>query len=75
MMAAQNIWILDINFGCFFSFGSYSKLKEIFGFSKTTTKKIDYAFDILNQPFKVDFLPHQDCGNVTITSKKIHILG
>ena len=74
MMAAQNIWILDINFGCFFSFGSYSRLKEIYGFSKTT-KKIDYAFDILNQPFKVDFLPYQGCGNVSVTDKKMQILG
>ena len=46
----------------------------MYGFSKTP-KKIDYAFEILNQPFKVDFLPYQDNGNVTITPKKMHILG
>ena len=74
MMASQNIWILDINFGCFFSYGSYSRIKEMFGITKTN-KKIDYAFEILNQPFKVDFLPHQDGRNLTLGPNRLHILG
>ena len=78
MMAAKNIWILDLNFQCFFSFATCSQIKKLAGLahsqpeSKTNTSTL---FTILNQPFKVDFDMYEDGRNAVVIDNNLHILG
>jgi hypothetical protein len=69
MMAHRNLWILDLNFKVFFSYATIHRLKAFYGFAKNNQNaEIDgeFAFEIFNQPFKVDFLTNQEGLNVKI---------
>lgn len=77
MMAAKNMWILDLNFECFFSFATVSQIKKLTAISKgySDIKSSDQVFTILDQPFKVDFSVYNDGNNVAIRDNNLHILG
>ena len=69
MMAHSNFWVLDLNFKVFFSYATIHRLKSFYGFAKNNhNAQVDgqFAFEILNQSFKVDFLTNQEGLNAKI---------
>ena len=64
MLASHNLWILDTNFMCFFSFATVGQLKHYF--KTKTIQDEQFAFDIINQPFPVKWLGQQDSLNLSI---------
>jgi hypothetical protein len=86
MMASKNMWILDLNFECFFSFATPSQIKKLAAFSNNNgisqnnnmqldPRKNDQIFTILNQSFKVDLNHLNDGNNVAIKDNFLHIIG
>lgn len=80
MMASKNMWILDLNFSCFFSYATPIQLKKLATFRQNNNlhpenKKNDQLFTILNQPFKVDLSSQNDGNNAAVKNNFLHILG
>ena len=48
MMAAKNLWILDLNFYCFFSFALPSRIKEFYGFATQSLGKTNFNSSNMN---------------------------
>ena len=66
MLASNNLWILDTNFGCFFSYAPIEKVKQYFKNKNNSAHENDYVFDIIDQPFPVKWLSNQDSLNVSV---------
>lgn len=77
MMASRNLWILDMNFECFFSYATPIRLKNMGRGSVFSNEPSanDMIFKIYNQPFKVNFAECVDQNCVIINKKFLHILG
>ncbi|KAL4435095.1 hypothetical protein ABPG74_003588 [Tetrahymena malaccensis] len=76
LSASKNIYILDFNYKCFYSF---STLKQLLNFEKNHEKyphRHQYAYEILNQPFEVKFNNALNLGkNVVFQEGMLHMLG
>ena len=79
MMASKNIWILDLNFECFFSFATCSQIKKLAGIAQNQPESknanTSTLFTLLNQPFKVDLEIYEDGRNAVVIDNYLHILG
>lgn len=71
MMASRNLWILDINYMCFFSFAPLERLSH---FYKGKAESKEYVFNIFSQPFKLNWLHHQFGHNIHIKEDIMHVL-
>jgi hypothetical protein len=74
MLASHNLWIIDANFMCFFSYTPIDRVKHYFK-NKTTQEGTDYAFDVMNQPFPVKWLTNQNSLNVAVEGESLYVLG
>ena len=55
MLANHNLWILDTNFMCFFSYATVEQLKRFFK-NKGNAFDDEFAFKIIDQPFPTKWL-------------------
>jgi len=74
MLANKNLWILDINFKCFFSYAPIDRVRE-HSKGRTNDSRHDFMFDIINQPFKATWLPRHAGINVSIKNNIMHVVG
>lgn len=79
MMASKNLWVIDLNFLCYFSFATPSQLKKLTSFQSERKQESeqhnDQLYCILNQPFRVNFNIESDGNNAAIKDNYLHILG
>lgn len=73
MLANYNLWILDVNLLCFFTFAPIEKIKTFCRSKQAAPRK--HMFDILSQPFEATFLSNHDGINAMVSYGKLHILG
>ena len=74
MLAHHNLWVLDINFMCFFSFAPIQRLKNYFKNKTYQLEEPEFIFEIIDQPFHANWLTHHDNLNAAAEGDQLHIL-
>ncbi|EGR29407.1 kelch motif family protein, putative [Ichthyophthirius multifiliis] len=76
MHASKNIYTLDFNYKCFYSFSSLKQLQNYKLNNTNHPRQYQYTYKILNQPFEIKFYNQYNFGsNVTFQQGLLHILG
>jgi hypothetical protein len=75
MMAGDNIYVLDLNYKCFFSYASLNQVINYQENRQLHPNGYRYMFEILNQEFEVRFPSGQNSNSCVLKAGKLHILG
>ena len=75
VMSGDNMYVLDINYKCFFSYASLGQLMNYQENRQANPSGYRYMFEMLDQQFEVRFPVGQQSNNCVLKGGKLHILG
>jgi len=75
IMSGDNMYVLDLNYKCFFSYADVSQVQNYEENRLTNPIGYRYMFEVLDQPFAVRFPVGQQSNNCAIKGGKLNILG
>jgi hypothetical protein len=75
MMANNNLYVLDVNYKCFFSYANLSQVLHYHENRLINPNAYKYMFEFVNQNFEVVFSKGQNSNSCAVRNGKLHILG
>ncbi len=62
MLASQILWILDINYKCYYCYCSPWQIENYKTNTEKEPLKYEFAFEIRNQPYRIQYLSKNNQG-------------